>query len=296
MKAVFSVLGIVVLAGLAAAAGLPRGGEAARPLVLQEMAWVDVQEYLQINDMVIIPLGSTEQHGPHLPLGTDYFEAVGAAKLISARTGVLVAPVVMAGYSIYHSGFPGTLSLNPETFEQVLFETSQILMKYGFRRFLFFNFHGGNSVSEAKVIHRINQSTEAIAVAIGIGSRVQPQERELAPFDQHAGIGETSAMLFLHPELVNMERAEKPVMTFSPRYQELTKLAQKDPALGAVLGAMLAVPEETKKMGSSRDISNNGVWTMGDPKRSTADIGKREIGRMVEAATKFINAWKKSRT
>ena len=68
-----------------------------KPLVLQEMSWTDVRDYLKTSDMVIIPLGSIEQHGPHLPLGTDYYEATGISKLISSRTGVVVAPVVLAG-------------------------------------------------------------------------------------------------------------------------------------------------------------------------------------------------------
>ena len=78
---------------------LPVPVQDGRPLVLQEMTWFDVAEYLKTNDMVIIPIGSTEQHGPHLPLGTDFYEAAGACKRISARTGVVVAPVVMAGYT-----------------------------------------------------------------------------------------------------------------------------------------------------------------------------------------------------
>ena len=80
------------------------GREEGEPLILQEMTWTDVRDYLEECDMVIIPIGSTEQHGPHLPLGTDYYEALGMSKLISARTGVVVAPVLLAGYSEYHSG------------------------------------------------------------------------------------------------------------------------------------------------------------------------------------------------
>jgi len=124
------------------------------------MSWTDVRDYLKTSDMVIIPIASTEQHGPHLPLGTDYYEATGISKLISARTGVVVAHVLLVGYSEYHSGFPGSLSLKPETMEQVLFETAEMLMRYGFRRFMFFNYHGGNNIVQQRVIHRINHTTE----------------------------------------------------------------------------------------------------------------------------------------
>lgn len=263
-------------------------------LVLQEMSWTDVRDYLKTNDMVIIPIGSTEQHGPHMPLGTDYYEATGMAREISAQTGVLVAPVLLVGYSVYHSGFPGSLSLKPETMENVLFETAEMLIGYGFRRFMFFNYHGGNRVVESKVIHRINHTTEAVAVAIGGGSSIhRDRVPEPAPFDQHAGIGETSIMLYLKPELVKMERAEKPKITLSPKYQEIYALSRKYPDLMLVGGVLLGVPAETKKGGASHEISSNGVWSMGDPSKATQELGEKTVGRMVKNAVKFIEAWKK---
>jgi creatinine amidohydrolase/Fe(II)-dependent formamide hydrolase-like protein len=266
----------------------------AKPLVLQEMTWTDVKDYLSRDDMVIIPLGSTEQHGPHLPLGTDYYQAFEIVKRISAQTDVLVAPVLLSGYSLYHSGFPGSLSLKPETMEQVLFETAEMLIKYGFRRIMFFNNHGGNSIVEQNVIHRINQTTEAVAVAIGIGSAVQKRGEPLpAPFDHHAGISETSNMLYLKPGLVKMERVEKPKITFTPRMQALAMLSVKYPALNAVLGSLRAVPEETKKGGASHEISNNGIWTLGDPKEATKERGEKLIAQSVQDAVDFIQAWKK---
>jgi creatinine amidohydrolase len=264
-----------------------------KALVLQEMTWTDVRDYLKKCDMVIIPLGATEQHGPHMPLGTDYYEALGISKLISVRTGVVVAPVLLAGYSVYHSGFPGTLSLQPETMEQVLFETVEMLMKYGFRRFLFFNYHGGNDIVQQKIIHRINHTTEAIAAAIGHGSSLEKEEEDEF-FDWHAGVGETSIMLYLKPELVKMERAEKPKIHFPPRMQKLLALAEEYPELMEVWNSLLATPEETKKKGSSREISNSGVWSFRDPKEANPEIGKKTVNRMVEAAVKFIEAWKEA--
>jgi len=271
------------------------GQKAGKPLVLQEMTWTDVREYLKTDDMVIIPLGSTEQHGPHLPLGSDFYEAKSMSMIISARTGVVVAPVLLAGYSVYHSGFTGTLSLKPETVEQVLFETAEMLIKYGFRRIMFFNHHGGNRVVESKVIHRINQTTEAVAVSIGIGAPFQRglDRVEGVAFDVHAGISETSMMLFLKPELVRMERAEKPELSFTPRVRRLLQLSKEHPELEAVVSALRGVPEETKKGGASHEISSNGIWSTGDPKKATRDRGERAVSKMVEAAVKFIQAWRK---
>jgi creatinine amidohydrolase len=274
-------------------AGFPQ--PAAKPLVLQEMGWMDVADYLTRSNMVIIPLGSTEQHGPQLPLGTDFYEAFDACKAISAGTGVLVAPVVLAGYSLYHSGFPGTLSLKPETMTEVLFETAQMLIKYGFRKFLFFNYHGGNTIVQEMVIHRINHETEATAVAIGVGSSIQQGEEAGEFFDWHAGIEETSIMLHLEPGLVRMERAQKPTIKFTPQMEELRELAKKNPELLTVWNSLFAVPEETKKGGSSKDLSTNGVWSLSDPKTATAAKGEKVFQDMVNRAVKFIEAWKQAK-
>jgi creatinine amidohydrolase len=270
--------------------------EETKALVLQEMSWTDVAEYLKTNDMVIIPLGSTEQHGPHLPLGTDFYEAVGMSKEISARTGVLVAPVLLSGYSIYHSGFAGSLSLKPETMEEVLFETAEMLMKYGFRRFMFFNYHGGNRIVESKVIHRINHTTEAYAVAIGAGASFQTYSDDIkGVYDTHAGIYETSIMLHLKPELVRMERAEKPEFKPSPKIEEIIELGKKNPELYVLLNALQGVPEETKKGGASHELSSNGIWSTGDPQRATKERGEKAVNAMVNSAVKFIEAWKKTK-
>lgn len=267
--------------------------ENGKALVLQEMSWVDVKEYLKTNDMVIIPLGATEQHGPHLPLGTDYYESIGISKIISEKTGVVVAQVLMVGYSIYHSGFPGTLSLKPETMEQVLFETVEVLLKYGFRRFMFLNYHGGNNIVQDKVMHRINHFTNGIAVAIGIGNSIQKEDEEEDFFDWHSGKSETSIMLYLRPDLVRMDRAEKPVLTFTPQMKELQELSKKHPELMHVWQKLFGVPAETGKGGASHELSSNGVWSFSHPRTATKEIGEKSVTKMVDTAVSFINAWKK---
>jgi creatinine amidohydrolase len=295
-KGPMSLMG-VVFSGLFLGLGLlSSASETAKPLVLTEMTWTDVRDYLVTNDMVIIPIGSTEQHGPHMPLGTDWLSALDMAKMISARTGVVVAPVVQVGYSAHHFGFPGTLSLSPETFEQVLFETAEALAKHGFKRIMFFNMHGGNVVPESAAIHRINQNLPAMAVAIGAGSQIQKNYPH-APgvsFDEHAGVGETSVGLFLWPELVHMERAEKPEIHFSTTVQKLMALLPEYPELAALSGALIAVPEETGKGGSSRELTSNGIWSNGDPKTATRELGEKIVTVQVDNAVRFIEGWKKA--
>jgi len=286
-----NVLGVILVSFICLTANRVIAQSQGKPIVLQEMTWPDVRDYLKTNDMVIIPLGSTEQHGPHLPLGTDYYLALETAKLISSRTGVVVAPVVMAGYSLYHSGFPGTLSLKPETMEEVLYETAEMLVKYGFRRIMLFNDHGGNTTLQENVVFRINKTTPATAVAIGYGGPL-PKIGEEEFFDWHAGVEETSMMLFIEPRLVRMERAEKPVIHFTPQMDELRELGKKNPELMIVWESLFLVPAETKKGGASHEISSNGAWCLNDPKTSKAEIGEKIIRAQVDQAVKFIEAWK----
>jgi creatinine amidohydrolase/Fe(II)-dependent formamide hydrolase-like protein len=168
-----------------------------------------------------------------------------------------------------------------------------MLLKYGFRRLMFFNSHGGNNIVQQKIIHRINQETEAIAVAIGYGGSIQVEDEEF--FDWHAGIEETSDMLYLKPELVRMERAEKPVIHFTPRMQELLALSKKNPELMGIWESLFATPTETGKGGASRDLSSNGVWCLSDPKQATKERGEKDVLGQVERAVKFIEAWKQAK-
>jgi len=188
------------------------------------------------------------------------------------------------------------LSLKPETMEQVLFETTELLIKYGFRKFMFFNYHGGNRVVEQKVIHRINHTTEAVAVAIGYGASFQEYEPiQGADYDAHAGIGETSLMLYFHPDLVRLERAKRPRLTNTAQVKELQKLIREDPELRDVLDALRYVPEETGKGGASHQMSSNGIFSSANPKKATSEQGKEQAFRMAERAAKFIEAWKKAK-
>jgi creatinine amidohydrolase len=287
MKRWLVFLSLIILVGLQPS--FSQADEAA--LVLQEMSWVDVQAYLENSDMVIIPLGSTEQHGPHLPLGSDYYQAFSVAEKISERTQVVVAPVLLVGYSEYHSGFPGTLSIKPETMEQVVFECVESLIKYGFRRFMFFNSHGGNNIVQDRLVHRINQTTQTIAVAIGYGSPLQELE-EGEFFDWHAGKQETSNMLYLKPHLVRMERAEKPAITFTPQMEELKQLAEEHPELLEVWDGLFGVTSETEKGGASHELSSNGIWSFSDPKAATTEMGQKHVEELTENAVRFIEAWK----
>ncbi|RKY86905.1 hypothetical protein DRQ09_05405 [candidate division KSB1 bacterium] len=262
---------------------------------LPHMTWEDVEEALKRTDMVIIPVGSIEQHGKHLPLCTDLYASVEICKLIAQRTDVIVSPAVFAGISEHHMGFPGTITLSPSTFEAVVFETAQSLIRHGFRKILIYNGHGGNKTSVQNVIHKINHNTPATAVELSgivVPEEKNTQEKPI-PYDWHGGVNETSLMLYLTNSLVDMSKAEKPILTFPPEVERMMKHIDEEPNLQRVTSAKLFLPERVGKKASTRELSNTGIVTSGNPKDATVERGRKRVERFVESAVKFIEMWKK---
>lgn len=260
---------------------------------MPHMSWLEVEEALTRTDVALIPVGSVEQHGKHLPLGTDFLAAQEACKLIAQQTDVLVTPVVMAGISAHHMGFAGSLTLSPETFEQVIFETAEALIHHGIRKIAIYNGHGGNSASVANVITRINNTT--VASAVDLGEIELPAVESPFPsvlIDSHAGVGETSWMLFLTPQLVQMSRAENPTLT-PPSQAQAAMATMTGGNASLVASTYLFRPEKTGKMAASHQISSNGVFSSGDITTSTAERGKFRFDQLVEGAVRFIEEWKR---
>jgi len=260
---------------------------------LPHMTWPEVQEALKRTDVVIIPVGSIEQHAKHLPLGTDSYGAIETCKLIAQKAEALVAPVVLAGLSSHHMGFPGTITLTPETFEAVVYETALSLIQHGFRKILIYNGHGGNTASVASIIQKINQTTPATALDL---EKVQPPRKEPLyppiPYDVHSGVSETSGALYLMGSLVNMSKAENPVLTFPPDMLKFIEMSKADPIFNEVWGNIWFRPLETDKKTSTREMTNTGAVTSGDIRTATAERGRKEIEDFIAVAAKFIEEWR----
>jgi creatinine amidohydrolase len=272
------------------------------PNYLPHMTVPEVRDLLTRTDMVIIPVTSVEQHGLHLPLGTDYYSGIERAKLIAAQTDVLVAPILLPGQSPYHMEFEGTISLSSETVQQVIVEAAQSLMRHGFKRFLILSAHGGNAAAANFIVDRINQETPGIAV--NLGSAAAPfQDRERIAgipvpglFDRHGGVSETSRALYLMPALVDLEAAEAAVLTL-PKHLEMLipDVIAGDPTAVRVFLAEGLKAEETGKDTSARQMSSTGVWSVRDPKEATLEAGRLATEVFVEAAVRFIERWKELR-
>ncbi|MCX6649685.1 MAG: creatininase family protein, partial [Candidatus Bathyarchaeota archaeon] len=132
---------------------------------LAEVSWVEAQKILKDVDTVILPVGSTEQHGPHCPLGTDHYTADAVANIIGDRVKLLVLPVIPVGISSHHRQFPGTLWAPPKVFRDYVKAVILSTSSHGPRKFLVINGHGGNTPSLKEVAEDL-RSDDEIFVAI----------------------------------------------------------------------------------------------------------------------------------
>ncbi len=113
-------------------------------MLLENMSYVEVEGYLSEKDIILIPIGSVEQHSPYGLLGTDFLTAEAVAREVGKRIDILVAPTLCYGMSQHHMGFKGSITLSPTTLISVVKDIVVSLLEHGFRRIVFINGHGGN--------------------------------------------------------------------------------------------------------------------------------------------------------
>ena len=262
---------------------------------LPHMTVPEVEAFLDKSDMVIIPVGALEQHGNHLPIGTDFLNGVERCKLIAQERDILVAPVLMVGQSPYHMGFAGSLSLKAETIIDVHLQAVESLIHHGFKRFIIMNSHGGNRAISTLLVDQINQTTAGVAVSFGEAVRpfMEPSTVPPSPvLDRHGGTSETSNSLYLIPSLVDIDAAVTAKLTLPDHLEGmLPDVVAGDPTALQLFLAEGLKAEETGKKTSSAEMSTTGVWGERDPKEGTAARGEDQMRRTIDAAVKFIDRW-----
>lgn len=185
------------------------------PPTLTEMSGPEVQAMLKKTDVILIPVGATEDHGAHLPLGTDTMEA----REICRRTAialeklgcpVVIGPVIPFGTSSFHMGFPGTVSISSATLIALLKEVCLSLYHGGFRNFVFVHGHDGNlpsmMVAAQDLVDATPDATACVLNWMVALSKVYHTIQTSKKGESHGGEGETSRLLVTHPELVHPEK------------------------------------------------------------------------------------------
>jgi len=245
-----------------------------RSYYLGELTWVDVEEFLKMHKTVVVPVGSCEQHGPHLPLDTDAYDAFWLSmKAAEKAKCALVTPPIYYGVSLHHMDFPGTITLNPQTLEQTAYEIGICLTKHGFTRILFENGHGGNAPALEAAAQRIKAETGAFVVIDTVSLIPDFIEKHIeTPYDAHAGEFETSTTLANRENVVVKERIVKPRLTF-PK-SKYTKIGLKE------AGPKVSWAFRTK------EISETGV--IGDPTKATKEKGEKAWKIVIERLAELL--------
>ncbi len=220
---------------------------------LADLTWCEVGFAAQ-PQILAVPVGATEQHGPHLPLSTDTDIAVALAqRLARERPEVIVAPAVSYGSSGEHASFPGTLSIGQEAIEHLLVELGRSATR-SFARVVLISTHGGNAAAVQRAERRLREEDRDVRAYF-------PRWKG----DAHAGRLETSVMLALHPDRVSLA------------------LAQRG-ATGAIADLMPVLRER-----GVRAVSENGV--LGDPAGASAAEGHELLQAVHEHLITQLDDW-----
>jgi len=233
----------------------------------------DVSEVLTRVPIAVIPLGSTEQHGPHLPCGTDTMAAELVAQAVATSLDALYVPFGPYGVTPIHAGHPGTISLRRETFEALLTDLLGELAHMGARTFVLVNWHEGNIPSADAVAYSIQQELGVniiVAQACYVAQRIY---RDLGGELTHGGGIETLAILACDPSLVRLERVKAPTRPAGAEALDAMRRSRE------VYGFVTDVTEL-----ADEGWYGNPWWATADTAATFAGTTAQEIVRLVQSA------------
>jgi creatinine amidohydrolase/Fe(II)-dependent formamide hydrolase-like protein len=253
-----------------------RDGQIARPHILGELTWPEARERLKEVDLALLPVGAIEQHGPHLPLDTDAFDADYLSRRVAEACSdpkPLVLPVIPYGVSYHHDDFKGTISVSNDSLSKMVYDIGMACARNGITKLVIVNGHGGNTPTLQFAAQMINRDAHIfVAVDTGETSDVDMAELCETPNDVHAGEFETSTSLAIRPDLVKMERAEAFVPDFSSRYLNFS------------------ARRSVEWYAQTVKISPTGV--LGDPSKASAEKGRQMWKIMVANLVELVEELK----
>ena len=248
-------------------------------MYLGKMTTAQAKEAFKNDPIIVIPVGSTEQHGTQSALGTDYMVPSYLADHIEDVDNVIVAPTVPYGVCPYHLSFEGSINIGYEGLYLVLHGIMDSLMQHGVRRFVVLNGHGGNTPSidraALEVYHKggVCASVDWWSLVAQLDDRFQ---------GGHGDVLETSAMMAIDPESVHLELG-KPINAQNPTSE------MKAAYIQAVnfKGGTVRLVRDTK------EIAPSGWFGPFDPKDSSAELGRAALDLAVDYIREFLEEVKK---
>jgi creatinine amidohydrolase len=248
------------------------------PFRLSKMTWQEIEERIGECDTIVVPVGSTEQHGPALPVDNDCFVATRFGELVCEFLWpdykVTLAPSVCFGFSPHHMDFSGTITLSELTLANTLVEICSSIDAHGFVNVVLLNGHGGNDTAISNAIHILHGKINARVFAIDWWSFISDKIPELFSRPAfHACDMETSVAWALGQRVLEDRRVDEPGRTPYPGYFDADMLA---PAPQVVTGA------------SMKDFTDSGV--VGYSTRATKEKGEIAVKLVVERVCAFIKS------
>jgi creatinine amidohydrolase len=257
------------------------------------MSWVEVKEWLATTDTVIIPTGSIEQHGPHLPISIDsraaYYVAVEAGK----EAQVPVAPLQPFGYSCFHmrKNEPGTITLSDSTYVNLMVEIGRSLIHHGFKKLIYTTGHTANTPALDRVIRQLKYKHGVLAFHYASDTEVYATMcgDVIDGHDQlpgwHGGEVETSGALLFASDVVHLDRAKKVLPNRTPWMNEDMN---KDSGSGFYF-TYKSYPVHYPF--DQEEYSENGI--MGNPGLASVEKGQEIYSRMIHLFAEFVSDIKK---